>query len=76
MEANKLTEQFLKSVAGLENSTNGKWAFSDFKTPHGIELRNGFLDACSELFVPFAGQPQPIIYHAICLAFVASNTTS
>lgn len=73
MEVPELTEQFLKSVAGFHGRSNGKWAFSDFKTARGVELRNGFLDACSELFVPFVGHPKPVIYQAIREAFRRSG---
>ena len=65
MDAHELSEQFLKTVADFEGHTDGKWNFSEFKTSHGVESRNGFLDACSELFVPFVGQPKLVIYQAI-----------
>jgi hypothetical protein len=62
MDANELADQFLNFVAGFQGRLDGKWAFGDFKTSHGIVSRNGFLDACSELFVPFVGHPKPVIY--------------
>ena len=65
MDAVQLSEQFLKSLDEIKSAKNGKWAFTEFKTKHGIEIRNGLLDVCSELFVPFAGQPKPLIYEAI-----------
>jgi len=69
MDAHELAEQFLKSVASFQGRSDGKWAFRDFKTSHGIEARSGFLDACSELFVQFVGHPKPVIYQAIREAF-------
>jgi hypothetical protein len=63
MDALLLSEEFLKSID--ERAKNRKWAFTKFKTAYGVESRNGFLDACSDLFVPFIGQPKPIIYEAI-----------
>lgn len=65
MDAHQLAEVFLNSIDALVNCKDGKWAFSEFKTARGVELRNGVLDACSELFVPFVGQPKPVIYAAI-----------
>lgn len=73
MDAHELAEQFLKSVASFQGRSDGKWAFSDFKTSHGVESRSGFLDACSELFVPFVGHPKPVIYQAIREAFRRSG---
>ena len=66
MDAHQLSDQFLKSIDQIENAKDGKWTFNEFKTPRGVEARNGFLDACSELFVPFIGQPKPLICAAIC----------
>jgi hypothetical protein len=68
MDAHQLCDQFLKSLDGISGAKDGKWAFTEFKTKHGFESRSGFLDACSELFVLFAGQPKPVIYEAICEA--------
>lgn len=63
MDTQKLCEQFLKSI--FERRADGKWAFSQLKTAYGLETRSSFLDACSELFVPLAGQPKPVIYEVI-----------
>ncbi len=68
MDALQLSEQFLKSLDEIVGAKNGKWALTEFKTTHGVELRSGLLDACSELFVLFAGQPKPVIYETICKA--------
>jgi len=65
MDAHELTERFLQSVDALVGNKGGKWSFVYLKTSHGTETRNQFLDACSELFVPFIGQPKPVIYEAI-----------
>ena len=65
MDARELTDRFLRSVDALVGSKDGKWSFVHLKTSHGTETRNGFLDACSELFVPFIGQPKPVIYEAV-----------
>ncbi len=65
MDAAQLSEQFLKSLDEIKGTKNGKWAFTEFKTKHGMENRSGLLDVCSELFVLFAGQPKPLIYEAI-----------
>ncbi|HWQ90050.1 MAG TPA: hypothetical protein VN673_00145 [Clostridia bacterium] len=65
MDAHELTDRFLQSVDALVGSKDGKWTFDHLKTSHGTETRNGFLDACSELFVPFIGQPQSVIYEAV-----------
>ena len=69
MNADQLADGFLKTIETLVDCKEGKWAFREFKTSRGVELRNGFLDACSELFVPFVGQPMPVIYAAIREAF-------
>jgi hypothetical protein len=66
MDARELTDCFLQSVDALIGNKDGKWSFVHLKTSHGTETRNGFLDACSELFVPFIGQPKPVVYEAIC----------
>lgn len=65
MDTHELTERFLRSIDAVREARGGKWAFSDFKTPRGIESRAGFLDACSEMFVLFVGQPKPVIYESI-----------
>jgi hypothetical protein len=65
MHASELTDRFLQSIDGLVGNKDGKWTFVHLKTSHGTETRNGFLDACSELFVPFIGQPKPVIYEAV-----------
>ena len=65
MDARELAALFLRSVEALVGNTDGKWSFVHLKTSHGTETRNGFLDACSELFVPFIGQPKPVIYEAV-----------
>jgi hypothetical protein len=65
MDAHELTDSFLKSVDALVGNKDGKWAFVHLKTSNGMEARNQFLDACSELFVPFVGQPKPVIYEAV-----------
>jgi hypothetical protein len=65
MDAGALTNSFLQSVDALVGNTSGKWSFVHLKTSHGTETRNGFLDACSELFVPFIGQSKPVIYEAV-----------
>ncbi|SRR6266581_4510219 len=65
MDAHELTGRFLQSVDALIGNKDGKWSFVYLKTSHGMEMRNGFLDACSDLFVPFIGQPKPVIYEAI-----------
>ncbi len=68
MDAHQLSNRFLQSIDGIVNAKEGKWAFTEFKTARGVEVRNGFLDACSELFVVFIGHPQPLVYGAICEA--------
>jgi hypothetical protein len=65
MSAHELSDHFLKSIDELMGAKDGKWAFTEFKTAHGVELRNGFLDACSELFVPFVGKPKPVILFSL-----------
>lgn len=65
MDARELTDQFLQSVEGLIGTQDAKWSFVHMKTARGTETRNQFLDACSELFVPFIGQRPPVIYEAI-----------
>jgi hypothetical protein len=65
MDALQLSEQFLKSLDEIIRAKDGKWSFTEFKTARGLKGRNGFFDACSELFVPFAGLPKPVIYEAI-----------
>jgi hypothetical protein len=65
MNAHELTDNFLKSVDALVGNKDGKWAFVHLKTSSGVKTRDQFLDACSELFVPFVGQPKPVIYEAI-----------
>src|SRR4051812_39035094 len=65
MDARELTDRFLQSVDALVCHKDAKWSFVYLKTSHGTETRNGFLDACSELFVPFIGQPKPVIYEAV-----------
>ncbi|MGA2178194.1 MAG: hypothetical protein ABSH15_01235 [Verrucomicrobiota bacterium] len=65
MDARELTERFLQSVDALVGNKDGKWSFVHLKTSHGTETRNQFLDACSELFVLFIGQPKPVIYEAV-----------
>jgi hypothetical protein len=65
MDARELTDRFLQSVDALVGNGDGKWSFVHLKTSHGTETRNQFLDACSELFVPFIGQPKPVIYEAV-----------
>lgn len=63
MTALQLSDQFLKSLDEINGRK--KWASAEFKTRHGIELRNGFLDVCSELFLLFEGQSKPMIYDAM-----------
>src|ERR1039457_5749061 len=65
MDARELTDRFLQSVDALVGNGDGKWSFVHLKTSHGTETRNQFLDACGEFFVPFIGQPKPVIYEAV-----------
>ena len=65
MNAIQLSDQFLKSLDEITGSGDRKWAYTEFRTGHGIKQRNGFLDACSELFVLFEGKPKPVIYEAV-----------